>query len=99
MIGGVQFIHGANDGVATGSRINTELYRAFHNQGCFELSISQTGTNLHVPDTPTKTLTPEGLFVGGSSKPMVLQSYLGSGGGIIWASLASCRMPTNSSSL
>jgi len=57
VIGGVQFIHGARDGVATGSSIDTELYRAFHNQRCFELSVSQTGTNPNLSDPATKTLT------------------------------------------
>jgi len=58
VIGGVQFIHGARDGVATGSSIDTELYRAFHKHKCFELSVSQTGTNPTLSDPPTKTLMP-----------------------------------------
>jgi hypothetical protein len=58
VIGGVRFIHGARDGVATGSSIRTELYRAFHNQTCFELSVGQTGTDPSLFDPPKKTLTP-----------------------------------------
>ena len=58
MIGGVQFVHGAEDGVATGHSKDTELYRAFHNQRCFELSVSQTGSNPMISDPPLKTLTP-----------------------------------------
>ena len=58
IIGGLQFLHGAKDGVATGSSIDTELYRAFHKQRCFELSVSETGTNPNISDPPLKTLTP-----------------------------------------
>ena len=57
MIGGVRFIHGTRDGVATGSSIRVGLYRAFHNQRCFELSVSQTGTDPSLSDPPQKTLT------------------------------------------
>ena len=58
VIGGVQFIHGAKDGVATGSSIDTELYRTFHDQRCFELSVSETGTNPMISDPPMRTPTP-----------------------------------------
>jgi hypothetical protein len=58
LIGGVQFIHGISGGAATGHDLGVDLYRAFHNQRCFELSISETGMNPMISDPPMKTLTP-----------------------------------------
>ena len=58
LIGGVQFLHGVTGGAATGRSISIDLYRAFHKQRCFELSVSQTGTDPNVSDPPMKTLTP-----------------------------------------
>jgi hypothetical protein len=58
MIGGVQFIHGVNGGVATGHWSGIDLYRAFHKKRCFELSVSETGTNPNLSDPSPKTLTP-----------------------------------------
>ena len=58
MIGVVQFIHGIRAGVATGNSIGVDLYRAFHKQRCFELSVSETGMNPNLSDPPLKTLTP-----------------------------------------
>jgi hypothetical protein len=57
IIGGVQFIHGINGGAATGHDFGVDLYRAFYKQRCFELSISETGTNPMISDPPMKTLT------------------------------------------
>jgi len=54
----VSFIHGTGDGVATGHAIKHDLYRAFHKQRCFELSVSETWTDRNNFDPPLKTLTP-----------------------------------------
>jgi len=58
LIGGIQFLHGVNGGAATSHFFSIDLYRVFHKQRCFELSISQTGTDPNISDPPTKTLTP-----------------------------------------
>jgi len=58
LIGGVQFVHGVSGGAAANSSLSIDLYRAFHKQRCFELRVSQTGTDPHVSDPPMKTLTP-----------------------------------------
>ena len=56
VIGAVSFIHGTSDGVAAGHAIKQDLYRAFHKQRCFELSVSVTWTNNFEP--PLKALSP-----------------------------------------
>jgi hypothetical protein len=58
LIGGVQFLHGVGGGAATSHSLSIDLYRVFHKQRCFELSVSQTETEPHVSDPPMKTLTP-----------------------------------------
>jgi len=58
LIGGVRFLHGVRGGAATSHSLSIDLYRAFHKQRCFELSVSQTETNPNVSDPPMKTLTP-----------------------------------------
>jgi hypothetical protein len=58
MIGGRQFLHAVKDGVATGHSIAIDLYRTFHRQRCFELSVSTTGTDPNISDPPMKTLSP-----------------------------------------
>jgi hypothetical protein len=57
LIGGVQFVHGVSGGAATSHSLSIDLYRAFRKQRCFELSVSQTGTDPNVSDPPMKTLT------------------------------------------
>lgn len=57
IIDDIQFVHGVNGGAATGHSIGIDLYRAFHNQRCFELSVSETGTNPMISDPPMRTLT------------------------------------------
>jgi hypothetical protein len=57
-IGGGQFVHGINGGAATGHDFGVDLYRAFHEQKCFELSVTETGMNPMMSDPPMKTLTP-----------------------------------------
>jgi len=57
MIGGVQFLHGVSEGAAMSHSIGIDLYRAFHKQRCFELSVSQTETNPNAFDPAKKTLT------------------------------------------
>ena len=59
MIGGVQFLHGIGGGVATGHSITVDIYRVFHGHRCFELSVSQTGSDPNISDPPLKSLTPE----------------------------------------
>ena len=56
-IGGVEFVHGVNGGAATGHSSGIELYRAFHQQRCFELSVSEAGANPNISDPPLKTPT------------------------------------------
>jgi hypothetical protein len=58
LIGGVQFLHGVAGGAATSHSISIDLYRAFHKQRCFELRVTQAGTDPKVSDPPMKTLTP-----------------------------------------
>ena len=58
LIGGVQFLHGVRGGAATSHSLSIDLYRVFHKQRCFELSVSQTETDPSVSDPPMKTLTP-----------------------------------------
>jgi hypothetical protein len=58
LIGGVQFLHGVAGGVATSHSLSIDLYRVFHKQRCFQLSVSKTETEPHVSDPPMKTLTP-----------------------------------------
>jgi hypothetical protein len=58
MIGDVQFINGIEDGVATGKSIGIDVYRAFHKDRCFELSVSEAETNPDVSDPPLKTVIP-----------------------------------------
>ena len=53
-IGGVSFVHGIAGGAATGHSNSIDLYRAFHNQRCYELSTSETATNPMVYDPPKK---------------------------------------------
>lgn len=42
IIHGVRFLHGEFGGAATGHSIGTDLYRAFHQHTCYELSINLT---------------------------------------------------------
>ena len=58
MIGGVLFVHGVRGEGATGHRKSVDLYRAFHEEQCLELSVSETSTDPTVTDPPLKTLTP-----------------------------------------
>jgi hypothetical protein len=58
VIDGVSFIHGINGSAAGGSSSGTELYRAFQQSRCFELSISSSGANPNSSDAPMRTLTP-----------------------------------------
>lgn len=57
MIGSVEFVHGLNGGAATGHSSGIDLYRGFHKQRCFELSISGSGTDPNISEPPMKTLT------------------------------------------
>lgn len=57
IIDGVSFLHGISGGAAGGHGSYVDLYRAFHNGICFELSTSSTGTNPNNSDPPMKTLS------------------------------------------
>jgi hypothetical protein len=56
-IGGVLFVHGITGGAALSNSSSVDLYRAFHQKKCFELSLSESETEPHVSDPPLKTLT------------------------------------------
>lgn len=56
-IGGVLFVHGTTSQAAMSHSSSVDLYRAFHQDKCYELSISQTETNAQVFDPPARTLT------------------------------------------
>ena len=57
IIGGVLFVHGITGEAAMSHSSSVDLYRAFHRQNCYELSLSESGTNPDVTDPPMKTLT------------------------------------------
>jgi hypothetical protein len=57
LIGGVQFLHGIAGDAATSHSRGINLYRAFHKQRCFEVSVSTAETNPGASDPPMKTLT------------------------------------------
>jgi hypothetical protein len=57
-IGGIRFVHGISGGAAMGHSNSVDLYRAFHNGRCYELSTSETATNPMVYDPPKKALMP-----------------------------------------
>jgi hypothetical protein len=57
-IGGVVFVHGITGGVAMSHSNSVDLYRAFHRQTCYELSLTESQVNPNVFDPPIKTLTP-----------------------------------------
>jgi hypothetical protein len=58
VIGGVLFVRGVSGGAATSHSISIDIYRAFHSQRCFSLSLSETRTDPGVTDPPMKTLSP-----------------------------------------
>jgi hypothetical protein len=58
IIGAVKFVHGVFGGAATGHWSGIDLYRTFHKQKCFELSVSETSTNPNNTDPLLKTPTP-----------------------------------------
>jgi len=74
-IGGVQFLHGSSGGAATSHWSDTNVYRGFHQQRCFELSVSQSGTNPEVSDPPMKTLSPEQQKKLDQSMSQILHSF------------------------
>lgn len=74
-IGDVLFIHGLEDGVATGKSIDVDLYRIFHKERCFELSVSQTWTSPDLSDPPLKTLSPAQIKNLDQSMAQILHSF------------------------
>jgi len=75
MIGGVEFVHGVNGGAATGHWSGIDLYRMLRKQRCFELSLSETGTNPNISDPPLKTITPEQRQKLGQNMSDILHSF------------------------
>ena len=75
MIGGVRFLHGGSGGVATGHWSDTEVYRAFHRERCFELSISQSGTDPSLSDPPLEPITPARQKTLDRSTSQILHSF------------------------
>jgi hypothetical protein len=57
MIGGILFVHGLTGDAATSHSKSVDLYRTLHEKRCFELRLSETGTNPAVSDPPMKALT------------------------------------------
>lgn len=74
-IGGVALLHGVTGGAAMSHSISVEVYRAFHEQRCFELSVSETETNPNVSDPPMKTLTPAQQKEMDQTMSEILQSF------------------------
>jgi len=58
VIGGVSFIHGSFGEEVMGNIEDMQVYRAFHNGRCFELSVTEDESNPANFDSPPKTLTP-----------------------------------------
>jgi len=57
LIGTTRFLHGEKGEAALGHSKSTDVYRGFHKGRCFELSVSETGTDPYVSDPPLKVLT------------------------------------------
>ena len=74
-IGGVLFVHGSRVDAAMGTAISVDIYRAFHNQTCFELSLSQSEANPALFDPPKKTLTQAQMKEMSESFSAVLHSF------------------------
>lgn len=75
LIGGVQFVHGVGGGAATGHSLSIDLYRVFHKQRCFQLSVSETETDPSVYDPPMKTLTPAQRKTLDQAMSLILHSF------------------------
>lgn len=56
-IGGVLFVHGIRGEAAASHAGSVDLYRAYHNKRCFEISVTGSETNPNVADPPMKRLT------------------------------------------
>jgi hypothetical protein len=76
MIGGVLFVHGVGGGAALSQSISVDIYRAFHKERCFSLSLSETGTDPGLTDPPMKTLTPAQQKRLDDSMSQILHSFL-----------------------
>jgi hypothetical protein len=74
-IGGVLFVHGSRGDAAMSHSSSVDLYRAFHNHKCFELSLSQSETNPAAFDPPIKTLTEAQQREMNESFSLVLHSF------------------------
>ncbi len=57
MIDGVLFVHGTIGDGATSHWHSVDLYRTFHRGRCFELALSEAGTDPGVSDPPEKPLS------------------------------------------
>jgi hypothetical protein len=76
LIGAVQFVHGVSGGAAMSRSLSVDLYRAFHKQRCFELSVSQAFTDPSASDPPMKTLTPSQGKRLDEAMSLILHSFL-----------------------
>ena len=75
MIGGILFVHGLTGDAATSHSKSVDLYRTLHEKRCFELRLSQTGTNPAVSDPPMKTLTRQQAKELDASTSQILPSF------------------------
>jgi hypothetical protein len=74
-IGGVSFVHGVAGEAAMSHSSTSDLYRVFHRRKCYELSLSESGTDPSVSDPPMRTLTPAQLKDVDESLSHVLHSF------------------------
>jgi hypothetical protein len=77
VIGGILFVHGTQEMVAGPQSSSADLYLAFHNRRCFELSVSDFGTDAsRVVDDDDSKPTPTLLHKKESDPfPQILRSF------------------------
>jgi hypothetical protein len=74
-IGGILFVHGVKGDAAMNHWSSVDVYRNFHGGRCYELSVTQTGTNAKVFDPPKKELTAQQEKKVEASMEQILQSF------------------------
>ncbi len=74
-IGGVLFVHGTKVEGGMSHSSSADLYRTFHAGRCFELSVSQSGTDPQVFDPPKKALTARQQKSVDGSLAQIVQSF------------------------
>ncbi|WP_348261178.1 hypothetical protein P8935_15385 [Telmatobacter sp. DSM 110680] len=75
VIGGVLFVHGIKVEGAMSHSSSVDLYRTFHGGRCFELSVSQSGTDPHAFDPPKQGLTAQQQKKVDGSMNQIVQSF------------------------